>query len=150
MFRKEGKLPLIRDYLVNVQGGNLAAVNEALNGAGWSASSDPSNAVVPRPQAKPSIVITGARDGQRIEVSGSTTGFGMGAILNPWVRLAGQSAYSQGSAQVLVSMDGTFSWGRTTGKKAAVYMQTPDGSVRSNTVKGRASPTWIGISGRGR
>jgi hypothetical protein len=33
MFRKEGKLPLIREYLVNVQGGNLADVNEALNGA---------------------------------------------------------------------------------------------------------------------
>lgn len=31
MFRKEGKLPLIREYLANVQGGNLADVNEALN-----------------------------------------------------------------------------------------------------------------------
>ena len=108
---------------------------EALTGAGWSVASDPSNAVVPRPQAKPSIVITGSRDGQRIQVAGSTTGFGMGAILNPWVRLAGKSAYSQGSAQVLVSMDGTFEWGRTTGKTASVYMQTPDGSVRSNTVR---------------
>jgi hypothetical protein len=34
MFRKEGGLPLIREYLANVQGGNLAAVNEALNGGG--------------------------------------------------------------------------------------------------------------------
>jgi hypothetical protein len=67
-------------------------------------------------------------------VSGSTTGFGIGAILNPWVKMAGQSAYSQGKAQVLVSMDGTFAWGRKTGKKASVYMQTPDGAVRSNTV----------------
>ena len=106
----------------------------ALTGAGWSASSKPSNVVVPRASAEPSIVITGSRDGQRIQVSGSTTGFGMGAILNPWVRLAGQSAYSQGSAQVLVSMDGTFEWGRTTGKRVFVYMQTPDESVRSNTV----------------
>ena len=107
---------------------------EALTGAGWSMSSQPSNAIVPRASAGPSIVITGSRDGKRIEVNGSTTGFGMGAILNPWVRLAGQSAYAQGSAQVLVSMDGTFSWIRTTGKKASVYMQTPDESVRSNTV----------------
>ena len=107
---------------------------KALTGAGWSAASDPSSAVVPRARSKPSIVITGSRDGQRIQVTGSTTGFGMGSILHPWVKLAGRSAYAQGSAQVLVSMDGTFEWGRTTGKTAFVYMQTPDGSVRSNTV----------------
>lgn len=34
MFRKEGKLPLAREYLGNVQNGNLADVNEALNGGG--------------------------------------------------------------------------------------------------------------------
>lgn len=34
MFRKEGCLHMVRDYLVNVQSGNLAAVNEALNGGG--------------------------------------------------------------------------------------------------------------------
>lgn len=107
---------------------------KALTGAGWSESSAPSTAVVPRAQSKPSIVITGSRDGQRIQVTGSTTGFGMGAILSPWVKLAGQSAYSQGRVEVLVSVDGTFEWGRTTGRKAFVYMQTPDGSVRSNTV----------------
>ena len=107
---------------------------KALTGAGWSASSESSDAVVPRPSAGPSIVITGSRDGKRIEVTGSTTGFGMGGILDPWVRLAGQSAYAKGSAQVLVSMDGTFEWSRTTAKKVSVYMQTPDGSVKSNTV----------------
>ena len=107
---------------------------KALNGAGWSVESAPSNVVVPRPSAGPSIVISGTRNGQRIEVTGSTTGLGMGAILNPWVRLAGQTAYSRGSAQVLVSMDGTFTWGRKTGKKVSVYIETPDGSVRSNTV----------------
>lgn len=111
---------------------------KALTGAGWSASSEPANVVVPRASAGPSIVITGARVGQRIEVTGSTTGFGMGAILEPWVRLPGQTAYAQGSSRVLVSMDGTFTWGRTTGKKASVYMQTPDDSVRSNTVTIRA------------
>lgn len=111
---------------------------KALTGAGWSAASEPSNAVVPRPSAGPSIVITGSREGQRIEVMGSTIGFGMGAILNPWVRLAGQTAYSQGSAEVLVTTEGTFEWGRKTGRKASVYMQTPDGSMRSNTVMIRA------------
>ena len=111
---------------------------KALTGAGWSAASEPSNAVVPRESAGPSIVIMGSRDEKRIEVTGTTTGFGMGAILNPWVRLAGQSAYAQGSAQVLVSTDGTFAWSRKTGKKVSVYMQTPDASVRSNTVTIRA------------
>ena len=107
---------------------------KALTGAGWSTASAPSNAVVPRASAEPSIVITGAREGQRIRVTGSTTGFGMGAILNPWVRLAGQSAYAQGSSQVLVSTDETFAWSRKTGKKASIYMETPDGTIRSNTV----------------
>lgn len=107
---------------------------KALTGAGWSAASDPSNVVTPVAPVRPSITITGSRDGKRIEVAGSSTGLGMGAVLNPWVQLAGQSAYSPGSAQVLVSMDGTFEWGRKAGKKASVYMQTPDGSVRSNTV----------------
>ncbi|MFM9133889.1 MAG: IPT/TIG domain-containing protein [bacterium] len=107
---------------------------QALNGAGWSAASGPSNAVTPLAAARPSITITGGREGKRITVSGSTTGMGMGAILRPWVRLGGQSAYSQGSSQVLVGMDGTFAWSRRTGREASVYMQTPDGSVRSNTV----------------
>ena len=107
---------------------------KALTGAGWSVASDPSNAVTPVAPVRSSITITGSRDGKRIEVTGSSSGLGMGAILKPWVRLAGQSAYSQGSAEVLVSADGTFEWGRRTGKMMSVYMQTPDGSARSNTV----------------
>ena len=107
---------------------------QALNGAGWSVSSEPSNAVTPAAVPRPTITITGAREGKRITVSGTTTGMGMGAILRPWVRLAGQSAYAQGSAEVLVSMNGTFAWSRRAGREASVYMQTQDGSVRSNTV----------------
>ena len=108
---------------------------KALTGAGWSTASEPSNAVVPRGQPQPSITITGSRDGQRIQVLGSTVGLGMGAILNPWVKLAGQPAYSQGSAQVLVGTDRTFEWGRNARRNASVYMQAPDGSVRSNTIQ---------------
>ena len=108
---------------------------KALTGAGWSVASEPSNAVTPSARSGPTVVITGSRDGGRIQIAGTATGFGMGAILNPWVRLAGQSAYTQGAAQVLVSMDGTFEWSRTTGKRAFVYMQTPDGSVKSNAVR---------------
>ena len=86
-----GNLTIGTAYILSVK---------ALTGAGWSPASDPSNAVVTRPQSKPSIIISGSRDGQLIEVSGSTTGFGMGAILNPWVRHAGQSSDSQGAARV--------------------------------------------------
>jgi hypothetical protein len=33
-----------------------------------------------------------------------------------------------------VSEDGTFDWGRKTGKRVSVYVETPDRSLRSNTV----------------
>jgi hypothetical protein len=107
---------------------------KALTGAGWSAASSPSNAVVPRAPAKPTIVITGSRDGDRIAVSGTTTGFGMGGELKPWIRPAGKAAFTQGVANILVGVDGTFEWGRRAGKQVSVYVQTPDGSVRSNTL----------------
>jgi hypothetical protein len=107
---------------------------KALTGAGWSAASSPSNAVVPRAQAKPTIVITGSRDGDRIAISGTTTGFGMGGELKPWIRPAGKAAFTQGVATILVGVDGTFEWGRRAGKRVSVYVQTPDRSVRSNTV----------------
>jgi len=106
----------------------------ALTGAGWSSPSEPSNAVTPEAAPRPSLVITGSREGKRIEVSGQTTGFGMGGTLRPWTRFLGQSTYSEGTATILVSMDGTFDWSRRTGKRLSVYVQTPDGSVRSNVV----------------
>jgi hypothetical protein len=106
----------------------------ALNGAGWSPSSAPSNAVTPEAAPRPSVRITGTREGKRIEISGQTTGFGMGGTWRPWTRFPGQSTFSEGAATILVSMDGTFEWGRKTGKRVAVYVQTPDASVRSNVV----------------
>ena len=106
----------------------------ALTGAGWSPASEPSNAVVPRAAAGPSVVITGSREGKRIAITGTTTGFGMGGELAPWVRLAGQSTFTKGAVNILVSADGTFDWSRRTGKRASVYVASPDGSLRSNTV----------------
>ena len=107
---------------------------QALTGAGWSAASAPSHPVTPSASARPTIIITGGRDGQWITVSGSTTGFGVGAVVEPWVKLAGQSAYAKGSAEVLVSAWGTFEWTRKTSKKVSLYIQTPDGSVCSDTI----------------
>jgi hypothetical protein len=108
---------------------------KALNGAGWSLASAPSNAVTPSAEVGPSVTITGAREGKRIVVSGTSSGFGMGGTLRPWMRMAGQTSFTEGSATILVSVDGTFEWGRRTGKKVSVYVATPDGSVRSNTVR---------------
>jgi len=83
---------------------------------------------------RPSVVITGARQGNRITISGRTTGFGTGGTLRPWLRMTGQTSYSEGSATLLVSADGTFEWSRRSGKWVSIYVQTPDASVRSNTV----------------
>ena len=102
---------------------------KALTGAGWSVASEPSNAVTP---SGPSIVIRGSREGRRVVVYGSTSGFGMGAELVPWVRIGG--GFEKGLSAVLVSADGTFRWERRSprGKGLAVYVEG-DG-VRSNMV----------------
>lgn len=107
---------------------------KALTGAGWSAASEPSNVIVPREGASPSVIISGAREGARVKVTGTTTGFGMGGVINPWVRLRGQSDFIKGAAQIMVSADGTFDWSRRSGKRISVYVATPDLTVRSNTV----------------
>ena len=54
---------------------------KALTGAGWSELSAPSNAVTPAAESRPSITITGSRDGDRIALSGTATGFGMGGVV---------------------------------------------------------------------
>ena len=109
---------------------------KALTGAGWSASSEPSNVVVPRPQAKPTIVITGSREGSRIDVSGSSNALGMGGMVTPWTS-KGRSAYIPGR-EVLVSVNGTFTWSRQASPRAMwrVYFTAED--LRSNTVTVRA------------
>ena len=68
-----------------------------------------------------------------ISVDGESTGFDMGAIVNPWVKLAGQTEYTKGVDKEIAD-DGTFSWQRKTGKKAYVYFKSADGTVKSNTV----------------
>lgn len=109
---------------------------KALNGAGWSSESAASNAVTPKgvdPSPR-TITISGSRSGVKVIVTGSTTGMSPGAILKPWFRFPGQTAYTEGMAQILVRDEGTFAWERRTGKRTAIYLQTPDGRVKSNTV----------------
>jgi hypothetical protein len=104
----------------------------ALNGAGWSPASAPSNSVTPRAVPKPTIVITGSRDGSRIALAGSTTGISTGGLVMPW------TSRSRGDfvlrAAVSVSIDGTFEWSRRASRAVVwrVYFTTE--GVRSNTV----------------
>jgi uncharacterized protein (DUF427 family) len=110
----------------------------ALNGAGWGLWSSASAPVTPQAQGTLSIVIAGARGEVRgvpgVIVSGISTGLGQGAILRSMVRFPGQTTYTQGSAQILVDQDGAFTWQRRTGKKTYVYVETSDGTTRSNRV----------------
>ena len=110
----------------------------ALNGAGWGAYSVESASFTPERPVVASIVIAGSRgpvNGKSgIIVTGSTTGFGEGAILRPWIRFPGQSAYVEGSANILVDTRGDFTWQRKTGKKAYVSVRSQDGSVVSNRI----------------
>jgi YVTN family beta-propeller protein len=109
---------------------------QALTGAGWGATSSPSNAVTPQRPPQPSITITGTRTEVRgkpgIAVTGTTTGFGMGAILRPWTRFPGQTSYTQGTASILVDAQGGFSWERRTGKTIYISIRSEDASVESN------------------
>ena len=101
----------------------------ALNGAGWSAASTPSNAVIPKATAKPSILITGSRDGSTIRVDGTTTD--LTGNVTPWVKFPGQTRYTEGTARPVIT-DNAFTWSRRANKKAYVYFT--QGAIKSNTV----------------
>ena len=105
---------------------------QALTGAGWSPSSDPSETVTPVAPVRPMITITGAREGKRITVSGSTTGLGMGALVTPWTSREG--AIYVPARDLLVSMDGSFTWSRRANPQASWRVYFTAGDTRSNTV----------------
>lgn len=89
-------------------------------------------------QAKGSITITSSgrttvSGKPGIMVEGSATGFASGTILKAWVKFPGQTSYTEGSANITIEPNNSFTWTRKTGKKAYVYVQAPDGS-RSNSV----------------
>lgn len=107
---------------------------KALTGAGWSVASEPSNSVTPAAPLRPSVVISGARDGRLIAVTGTASGLDAGVTLRPWLRVAGQPSFSPGAASIPVGEDGRFTWDRRAGKRVTVYVETSDGSLRSNRV----------------
>lgn len=104
---------------------------QALNGAGWSVSSAPSNAVIPRPSTKVTISIVGSREGRHVVVSGRTSGLA-GQAVQPWVRLAGQGDFTASTTTAQVRPDGTFTWSRRTARSMDVYVTA--GGERSNVV----------------
>ena len=112
----------------------------ALNGAGWGPWSTPSNTVTPIAPLPPSITITGSRgtgaDRFTITVTGTSTGL-TGTQVRAHVKLRGQADYQPGRLVDLAS-DGSFTWQRSTRRKAYVYF-TGD-AIRSNRVIIPAAP----------
>ena len=107
---------------------------KALNGAGWGANSEASNAVTPERSAQPSILITGSRDASNtgvIKVSGTTSGL-TGKVVTPYLRFPGQSGFTAGTGTRTVDSAGTFTWERKTGKKVTLYFAHE--AVESNRV----------------
>jgi hypothetical protein len=121
-----------------VNGTSYTFTVRALNGAGWSLFSPVSEAVTPSSRPVASILISGTRGDVRgrpgVLVNGTATGFGMGGMLRPWLRMAGQSTFVQGARVALVDVSGQFVWQRRTSQQVSIYVATPDGSVRSNVV----------------
>ena len=109
----------------------------ALSGAGWGAFSNPSAPFTPQAPVEKSILITGTRGEVRgrpgVIVSGSSTGMA-GEQVAPWVKLPGQTSYTEGVSRVTVNAEGDFTWQRRTGKKVYVYFRGIDSDVKSNRV----------------
>ncbi len=119
-----------------------AASVRALNGAGWGAFSAPSGTFIPEQPAAPTITITGTRTDVKgasfVRVAGTTTGFGVGAVLQPWIRFPGQDSYTQGFVSIILDSRGEFTWQRRTSKTLYVFMRSADGAVESNRLILRA------------
>jgi hypothetical protein len=128
-----------------INGTEYRFVVEALNGAGWGPLSDPSDVVIPGPQVTPTIVITGTRVDDRLNVEGTTTNIAAGTRFTPHVSLD-DGPFTEGVNIRPLAENGTFTWTRRVlrGKDAAVFFS--DGVVQSNTLQFPITPTIL-ISG---
>jgi hypothetical protein len=119
-------------------GTTYIAMVRALNGGGWGPYSEASGAFTPELPIAPTITITGTRGDVRgkpgIRVTGGSTGLEAGAVLRPWTRFPGESAYTQGAANILIDSGGAFTWERRTGKTIHVLMRSADGTLESNRI----------------
>ncbi len=105
---------------------------QALSGGGWGPSSVASNPVIPTRPPRPSIVISGARSLEGVTVAGTTSGFGMGGLVTPWLR-RGAGPYEAGR-EVLVDSEGRFTWSRRV-RGAVVWVSFSSGTTRSNALR---------------
>ena len=71
-------------------------------------------------------------------MTGSVTGLSADAVLRPWVRMARQTEFTQGRAQIVVDESGEFTWSRRAGRVVEVYVAARvtarAGDVISNVV----------------
>jgi hypothetical protein len=116
---------------------------EALNGAGWSPQSDPSDVVTP--PGDTTIEIEGERGQVRGKrgfiVTGETTGLDPGTILRPYFKFQGMTEYEQGVKRIVVQEDGSLRWQRRGNKKVyAILRVESDTTIRSNRVIIKPAP----------
>ena len=97
----------------------------------WSLPSPPSAKVTPR---APTITITGSREGRRVSVEGTTTGFGMGGMVIAHTRTSRGAPYTKGDT-ALVSVTGGFEWSRSVGKRKTLWVYFTGGGAKSNVVR---------------
>ena len=107
---------------------------KALNGAGWGASSEPSNAVTPRAEPKPAIMIAGTRSGRTIAITGEATGLPSGSVVTPWTRVGLGRDFTPGR-DLAVADDGTFAWSRRASTKHVVHVYVTSDEARSNVLR---------------
>lgn len=111
---------------------------EALNGAGWGATSTPSSAVTPTPVIAELILDQGTRvaDGRhdRIRTTGSSVNVPAGVRLTPYIRYTDQSSFTRGKATITVESDGTFRWTRQIRKNRGLEAYVSWEGVNSNRV----------------
>jgi len=108
----------------------------ALNGAGWGADSLPSNAVIPTRTPDPATItltISGSRSGRTLDVVGTSTGLGEGAVIKPWLRIAGRDAVQ--GRDVRVGADGSFAWSRRVPSTSAIRGWVTHRDISSNVVR---------------
>jgi hypothetical protein len=79
------------------------------------------------------------RDGRKVIVTGSTTGFGMGGIVTSHLRTARGTRYAMGST-ALVDTAGKFTWSRRISTNKTLWVYFTSQATKSNVVKVRATP----------
>lgn len=132
----QAKAPELQCIVTGLQNGVAYTFRvRALNGAGWSEYSLPSDPVTPEAGPAPSILILGGRDPvkpQQVWVTGTSAAL-IGETLRPQFRFPGQVGYRTGVRSVVVDSEGSFTWQRRTGKQITVRFI--NGEIRSNTVR---------------